>query len=348
MARTPHLRPRKRRGGKTRWYWVPSASVERLGFQLVRLSDSPARAVLEAQERNLEVDEYRHKLARGLFDGAPAGSVRALIGHYMTHGDFLLLAETTRRDYAARLDIIAKRIGDATVRDVTPAIVQELKLAYADRPSQANHVLRVLRLLLSFARRQGMIQLNPAASFRQYREPPRRQVWKHADEQRFLAMCGPEIALVFMLAIYTAQRQADLLALPWSAYDGEVIVLRQGKTGAWVDVPVTARLHRALAETQRKSPIICTRNGRPWKGDHFRHCFKAAMTRAGIADRRFQDLRRTAVVRLAEAGCTVPEIASVTGHSIDTTQKIIETYLPRTRRLAQAAITKLESWRPGD
>ena len=55
-----------------------------------------------------------------------------------------------------------------------------------------------------------------------------------------------------------------------------------------------------------------------------------------------RDLRRTAVVRLAEAGCTVPEVSSITGHTIEQTQKILETYLPRTFEMARNAIDKWE------
>jgi hypothetical protein len=43
-----------------------------------------------------------------------------------------------------------------------------------------------------------------------------------------------------MLALWTGQRQGDLLRLPWSGYDGSVIRLKQGKTGARVTVPVGA------------------------------------------------------------------------------------------------------------
>ena len=344
--KTPHLRVRKNSDGSARYYWEPSKSVVEMGFRMVRLSDEKARAILEAKERNLEVDEYRHRMARGMFDGARAGTIRALIGMYKGHDDYLLLAEATRRDYASRLELIAKKLGDARVADINPSIVQALKRAFSATPSQANHVCRVFRLLLSFARRQGMIRDNPAMAFRQYREPPRRSVWKHDEEQRFLDVCGPELALVYMLAINTAQRQGDILRLPWSACRDGLILLRQEKTGAEVHIPVTARLGRLLAGTPRVSPVICTRNGRPWRADHFRHMFKAAMVRARVEGRTFHDLRRTAVVRLAEAGCTVPEIASLTGHRIDRTEKIIETYLPRSRRLAQTAITKLELWRP--
>ena len=57
---------------------------------------------------------------------------------------------------------------------------------------------------------------------------------------------------------------------------------------------------------------------------------------------QLRDLRRTAVVNMAEAGATVPEIAAVTGHSIDQTAANVATYLPTNLRLASAAITKLE------
>jgi hypothetical protein len=47
------------------------------------------------------------------------------------------------------------------------------------------------------------------------------------------------------------------------------------------------------------------------------------------------------MVRMAEAGATVPQIASVSGHSIEATQRILETYLPRNRDLAEVAIARL-------
>ena len=49
---------------------------------------------------------------------------------------------------------------------------------------------------------------------------------------------------------------------------------------------------------------------------------------------------------LAEAGATVPQIASVSGHSIEATQRILETYLPKNRALAQIAITRLAEYKP--
>ena len=46
---------------------------------------------------------------------------------------------------------------------------------------------------------------------------------------------------------------------------------------------------------------------------------------------------------LAEAGCTVPEIATMTGQTQRTAQDILDRYLARTRNLALSAIRKLEN-----
>lgn len=349
MGTPRHFRAKGRPGGKPLYYWQPSPKLRALGFGERRLSDERARALVECEAYNREADEYRHKAARGVFADAPAGSIRALVAHYKSHDDFLLLAPKTRQEYARCLDLIRMKMGDVAVKQVTPAIVQALKRAFAPTPVQANHVLRTLRLLMSFARREGMVQHNPVSHFRQYRERPRQQVWSDTDERRFLAVCGPELALVYLIAVYTAQRQADVLTLPWSAYDGHSISLRQAKTTKRVDLLVAARLRRLLEETPRVSPIICTTaTGRPWKADHLRHRFAAAMKRAGLAGLRFQDLRRTAIVRMAEAGCTVPEIVSVSGHKIETCQRIVDVYLPATRLLAHSAIIKLDAHRPRD
>jgi integrase len=61
-------------------------------------------------------------------------------------------------------------------------------------------------------------------------------------------------------------------------------------------------------------------------------------------DLHFHDLRGTAVTRLALAGCSVPQIAAITGHSLKDVQSILEThYLGGTLELAEAAIIKLNA-----
>lgn len=144
-----------------------------------------------------------------------------------------------------------------------------------------------------------------------------------------------------------ANGRGTILRLAWSSYDGSFVKLRQRKTGKPVEIPVTEELKISLDQTPCNSPNIVVNEvtGRPYKEDHFRHEFARIRKKAGLEGLWFMDLRRTAVVRLAEAECSIPEMASITGHELDRTTKILETYLPRTSVMASNAITKLEKYK---
>jgi integrase len=138
-----------------------------------------------------------------------------------------------------------------------------------------------------------------------------------------------------------------LLRLPWSAYDGTTIKLRQGKTGAYVPIPVSDALKEALDAAPRKSPIMLTNSdGKPWSESGFQGAFAKAKTKAGIRGLTFHDLRGTAVVTLARAGCTEVEIYAITGHKPSDVQAILTAhYLPRDAEVAGNAIAKLNRYR---
>jgi integrase len=158
---------------------------------------------------------------------------------------------------------------------------------------------------------------------------------------------------------YWHWRSRGLLRLTWAAYDGKAITLRQsksrrhGKVGRLVVIPCTKALRRMLAKIDsRKSggtnvlpraaaQILTMASGKPWNQYTFVHRWREASKAAGIVGLHFHDLRGTAVTMLAMAGCTTPEIAAITGHSLAHVQSILDKYLSRTRELAEAAIGTL-------
>ena len=78
-------------------------------------------------------------------------------------------------------------------------------------------------------------------------------------------------------------------------------------------MPAGAPLKSILELTERQGPMILTNSlGRPWTSDGFRTSWGKTCGRAGISDLTFHDLRGTAVVGLAIAGATVPQIATFT------------------------------------
>jgi integrase len=63
-----------------------------------------------------------------------------------------------------------------------------------------------------------------------------------------------------------------------------------------------------------------------------------------LAGKHDQDIRDTAVTWLARAGATLPEIASITGHSLASIHNIMKHYLALSPELGDAGIKKLVAW----
>jgi integrase len=329
-----------------RYVWRPSPSLRRAGFRETRLDPDPATAARQAAKLTRQATAERDALSRRLTGPV---TLHTVIAAYLASDEFAGLRAATQRGYRQCADALAASpLGAARIGAITPPVVGALKRSMAATPWKANAVLRVLRLVWAWGRREGWCAgENPAAKFRGLKAPARQIVWSREQEAAFLVAAGPEMRVAYLLAVYTAQREGDLLALPWSAYDGQRITLRQSKTGELVGIPAAEPLKVALDAVERRAVVVLTSpRGLPWKADNFRHRFAAELKRAGLAGLRFQDLRRTSIVRLGEAGCTPIEIAAVSGHSLETVSQILEVYLPRNSAMASAAIVKLERRSP--
>jgi integrase len=213
---------------------------------------------------------------------------------------------------------------------------------------QADYAYGTLSRILSWAATRRKIKTNPCANGGKLYEGTRiDKIWGDEDVERFLRTAPTNLRLAMLLAINTGQRQGDLLRLPWSAYDGSNIKLRQRKTGAYVPVPVTDELKAALNAAPRKSPIMLTSgDGKPWSESGFQGAWGKITKRAGIQGLTFHDLRGTTVVTLARAGCNEVEIYSITGHKPGDVQAILTAhYLPRDAEVAGNAIAKLNRYK---
>jgi integrase len=162
-----------------------------------------------------------------------------------------------------------------------------------------------------------------------------RKAFSVASEQLYLAL---------MMALWTGQRQGDLLELPWCAYDGTTIRLTQSKIGKAVSIKVGFPLKALLDQTTRRSTMILTnQKGVPWTSDGLRTSWGKMVAKAKIEGLRFHDLRGSTVTRLALEGAPPQEIASVTGHSLQDVCNILDRhYLGERTALAEMAIKRLE------
>jgi integrase len=124
----------------------------------------------------------------------------------------------------------------------------------ADNPRKADYAWVVLARVLSIAKDRGTIATNPCErGGRLYSVDRAEVIWLPEHIKAFGAVASPELRFALVLALWTAQRQGDLIRLTWSQYDGKHIRLKQGKTKARVLLPVGAVLKAAL-DAHRRTP----------------------------------------------------------------------------------------------
>ena len=279
------------------------------------------------------------------------GTLQAIINAYQRSPDFTDKADKTRKDYIRCIRAIETEFGDLPLTAIADPRTRGVMLDWRDgMPARrsADYHMTVLALILAWGANRGKIAKNPL-------EKPGRlwsgsradSVWLDAELDALRSVASAAVWLPVLIAGDTGQRQGDILRLTWSAYDGQVIRLRQGKTGRHVRIPVTLDLKAVLDATKREAVTICTTTRHtPWTESGFRASFRKACDKAQIVGRTFHDLRGTAITRLALAGCSPAEIATITGHSLKSVEAVIDRhYLSRVGALGDSAISKLETHR---
>ena len=121
-------------------------------------------------------------------------------------------------------------------------------------------------------------------------------------------------------------------------------VPRTQKTKAPLTVPVSTELATAVDAAAPAGSLIFLLNehGRPYSPSTGSRWFAQACKHAGLDQCSAHGLRKAAARRLAEAGCSASEIASITGHK---TLREVQRYVDAADRvrLAHSATAKLRA-----
>lgn len=156
------------------------------------------------------------------------------------------------------------------------------------------------------------------------------------------------IALIILLEWEIGQRLTDVRQFRQGMeYDRGlgVFSFEQSKTDEPVTIEISAML-RALLNEALGNQLFLFRNertGKAYTENRLSQTFKwvrVAAIKAGGRALLLRQLRHSCIVQLARVGCTVPEIASITGHSLSSVHSILSTYLPRDSIVARNAQVK--------
>ncbi|MEK7769339.1 MAG: site-specific integrase [Pseudomonadota bacterium] len=123
------------------------------------------------------------------------------------------------------------------------------------------------------------------------------------------------LAPIITLAIETAMRLGELLALEWGNIDlkNQTALLPLTKNGEARTVPLTKQAVDALQSIPRQinNPRVFWTWVRP---DSFENAWRRMLDQTDIQNLRFHDLRHEACSRLFERGFNIMEVAHISGH----------------------------------
>lgn len=301
------------------------------------------------------VKEYRYSVRSAAKSKVPRiapGSVDAMLEAFRNSPEWAELAPKTRQNYDIYLRPLYK-IGRMPLAEVKRRHIITLRngLAKGRGRGAATGFMRAVSAAWSWAMDNDLAEVNPA-----HRVKPLKRgtlpAWNEAVLAEAMARLPEVYRRAAVLAVYTAQRRGDLIAMTWSQYDGRCIRLRQQKDRSTekpvLTIPVHASLKRELdawkAEGRKATTILTNTRGQPWTPEHLSREFGRQVKALGLGRYTLHGLRKLAATRLAQAGCSVHEIAAIGGwRSLSMVQHYTKTVEQET--MAQAAIVRLENAR---
>lgn len=277
-------------------------------------------------------------------------TLAGLIVSYKKSTAYTDISAVSKRDYDPFLADLKSKFGDmpiAALNEPGPrADFKNWRETMSATPRKADRAWSVAKRVFSWAVDMELIMRNPCAGGGHLWKGSRADIiWSDEQIDTAKAHLGKELWQALMLALWTGQRQGDLLALTWTAYDGQHIRLKQSKTGKRVTIRVHSELKKMLDEMTRRDAVnvLVNTRGKPWSSDGFKTSWGKATKKAGISGVTFHDLRGTFITKARRSGATIEEIAAASGHSIKDVTRVLEAhYLAHDEETNDAVILKLE------
>jgi len=248
-----------------------------------------------------------------------AGTVNAaLVGYYDSTMFFGSLAPGTQAVRRGILERFRAEHGDKPIA-LLPKKFIILTLGKM-KPSVAINWLAAIRHLMHYAVSANLCETDPTQGIK-LKTPKSNGIytWSEQDIADYEAVhaVGTKARLALALGLYTAQRRNDVLRMGRQHIRDGILQVKQQKTGAELRIPVHPDLRAVVDATSGEHlTFLVTRTGKPYAGDNFSEQFRVWCKAAKLSDEcSFHGLRKAACRRLAEAGCSVNEIAAISGHA---------------------------------
>lgn len=235
------------------------------------------------------------------------------------------LTQSTMKAYTSIKPRLLMAFKNMDPAEVTPADIKQFRSHYyASKANAANRALVVLREVFERGMDLGLCDYNPARQVKRITEHKRTRRLTDSEFNRIRAEAKGQLPLIMDVLYLTGQRIGDVLAIRQSDIEDGVIHFTQQKTGAVLDIEMSADLEAAV-RAARKGAVtglwLFSYRGKPMSYYTVRSAYKAACDRAGVTGTTLHDIRAKAITDLSLDGGDAKALA---GH---TDQKMTDRYI---------------------
>jgi integrase len=355
--------------GRPYWFcafsiWNPDTLTSRRVFRSTKTRDKRQaleicrawhKAALKARNGKLSVDAAREVIAQGVSDvftaanveSLPSASIKSWCETWL-QAKAIEVGESTATRYKPIIERFAEFLGEArNKRDVSTLHASEIA-RFRDHEAKersratANLSLKVLRVCLGEAVRQGLVASNPAARVKLLKstKESKRRAFTLSEIKRILKACGDdqEWRGLVLFGLYLGQRLGDLAKLTWRAVNLETgeIAFTTRKTERRIVLPLVQPLAdylASLAVSDNPNAFIFPRAATAKRTASLSNRFREILADAGLVEPRthqamgkgrsrareaseisFHSLRHSAVTMLKAAGVSDFIAREIVGH----------------------------------
>ena len=287
-------------------------------------------------------------------------TIKELVNEYYKSSDFNMLAEKTKVDYSNCLStMLNTKVSDVSiyitkVDKLTGAMARQSYEQWLNRGIyMANHIVATSRKVYSFAMEMGYAEYNPFSTFKCKTTKPRKITWTREQIKQMLDFCYSDfkyrsIGLIVQMAYEWCQRVGDMRLLKFEDIDYKkgILNLEQSKRGASVSLPISEDLLEMLIQQKDEygfqeyvAPVPKAIRGayKPYTLFRLSIVARQVIRLCGLPNElRIADLRRTGTTEMVEAGVSMGQIMSVTGHA---NPQSVKPYMKNTYDSAKNALT---------
>jgi integrase len=284
--------------------------------------------------------------------GVLPGSLNEVISAYYRDSSFTVLSPVTQQMRRAVLEQLRRDDGMKPFALLHEKAIRERIVIR--KPFAQRNWLKAFRGLMKFAVAHGLRTDDPTQGLEKHLTQAKgghHHTWTEAEIEKYEKRhpIGTMARLAMALMLYTGQRKSDTVHMgprDLGVEPGKIMV-RQRKTGMEkADERLLIPVHPQLARVLNETPVghlcfLVTEYGASFaSAASFGNKMRDWCDQAGLPDCSSHGLRKAMCRRLAQAGCSAPQIAAISGHK---TLAEVQRYIEEANRddLAEDAMAKI-------